>query len=415
MKRLLTATTDTNVIKTTKQVERTPFVLWALILFMFVAIGRIQELFSGFGKLYLGKVFGILMLGAYFLYSGEKNRITLRKFPELICILGILFFGFLSIPFGVWPGNSVDFMLGFLVKDLAFFYIVARTLTTMNQLRKLVFALLVAVTILSVSALTGRDELARISAGVTYDPNDLALLLICALPFAAFGFFEEKGVKKILLLLGVGLIIITVILTHSRGGFIGLLVGGGIILFKAFKKRELMAGLLLTGAIVMFMFLTPQGYWERMSTIVEPGDDYNITSPAGRIEVWKRGLQFVIENPITGVGIGNFTTAEGLSHKDVGGKWSTAHNSFIQIGGELGVGGLILFILLFYYLFKSLRRIISKDPKIKTLKDSLEVSLIGYVIGGFFLSQAYSMVLYLIIGMTVALNYVVKRSDLNHV
>jgi O-antigen ligase len=206
-----------------------------------------------------------------------------------------------------------------------------------------------------------------------------------------------------------------VIFTHSRGGFIGLLVGGGIIFFKAFKKRKLVAGLLLAGATVIFIFLTPQGYWERMSTIVEPGDDYNISSPAGRIEVWKKGLQFMIENPLTGVGIGNFTTAEGLSHKDVGGKWSTAHNSFIQIGGELGVGGLILFILLFYYLFKSLRRIISKDPKIKTLKESLEVSLIGYITGGFFLSQAYSMVLYLIIGMTVALNYVVKRSDLNHV
>ena len=415
MKRSLTVATDTNVIKTTKQVERTPFVLWALILFMFISVGRIQELIPGFEKLYPGKVFGILMLGAYFLYSGEKNRITLRKIPELICILGILFFGILSIPFGVWPGNSVYFMLGFLVKDLAFFYIIAHTVTNINQLRKLVFALLVAVTILSVSALTGRDELARISAGVTYDPNDLALLLICALPFAAFGFFEEKGVKKILLLLGVGLIIATVIFTHSRGGFIGMIVVGGIIFFKAFKKRKLIAGLLLAGAIVIFIYLTPQGYWERMSTIVEPGEDYNITSPAGRIEVWKRGLKIMVENPFIGVGIGNFTTAEGISHKDKGGKWSTAHNSFIQLGAELGIGGLFLFVLLIYNLLKTLRKIKSIDPSVKTLKDSLEVSLIGYITGGFFLSQAYSMILYLIAGMIIALTCIVKRSDLNHV
>ena len=84
----------------------------------------------------------------------------------------------------------------------------------------------------------------------------------------------------------------------------------------------------------------------------------------------RQGIRLMTQNPLTGVGIGIFAIAEGSSRKDTGGPkepWKTAHNSFIQIGGELGVGGLILFILLIYYLFKSLRKIISKDPPVKTL------------------------------------------------
>lgn len=338
-----------------------------------------------------------------------------KESPEMVCISGILLFALVSVPFSVWPTKSVDVLINYYLKNLIYFYIIAHILVTANQINKTVFTLIVTVTLLSVIPLLYRTGIARITASSFYDPNDFAFLFVCVLPFVIFNFFKEKGIRKIFLLVSGGLMMAVIILTRSRGGFVGLLVVGGFILLKTLKKNKLLAGFILLGSIAVFSIVTPAGYWERMETIVEPGDDYNIYSPAGRIEVWKKGIKLMTENPLTGVGIGNFTTAEGLSHKDVGGKWSTAHNSFIQIGGELGVGGLILFILLFYYLFKSLRRIISIDPKIKTLKDSLEVSLIGYITGGFFLSQAYSMVLYLIAGMIIAFNYVVKRSDLNHV
>jgi O-antigen ligase len=385
---------------------------------MFVSIGRIQELVPIFYELYLGKIFGILMILTYLLHSGLKNRITFKDSPEIVCIAGILLFAFLSVPFGVWPRQSTEYLLNSYIKNLIFGYIIARILVTTNQINKIVFFLIVASMLLSVVALSNRASISRISAGQFYDPNDLAFMLICVLPFVVFGFFEEKGIKKLFLLLSGSLIIIAIIFTRSRGGFVGLLVVGVFILFKTFKKSKLLTGLVLFGSIAVFTFLTPPDYWERMQTIVEPGDDYNIYSPSGRIEVWKRGIKLIAEKPFTGTGIGNFSIAEGLSRVDTGGQktpWVTAHNSFIQIGGEIGAGGLILFILLIYYLFKRIRSITSKNPQIKIFKDSLELSLIGYITGGFFLSQAYGMVLYLIAGMTIALNCIVKRSDVNHV
>ena len=402
-------------MKASRASKKTPLVLWALILFMFISVGRIQELIPGLEKLYLGKVCGFIMIGTYLVFAGKKNRISPIEFPVLVCILGILFLGMLSIPFSVWPRYSLEFALNFLLGNVLFFYIVANTLTTIGRMRKTVYGLLIAVAVLSIIALTGQVGVSRISASQTYDPNDIAAVLLCMLPFAVFGFFEEKGIKKILLLLGVGLMIATVIFTYSRGGFIGILVVGGVILLRTLKTNKLLTGFIFIALIAVFSIVIPSNYWERMETIVEPADDYNVSSPAGRIEIWKKGLQFMIENPVTGVGIGSFATAEGLSHKNIGGKWSAAHNSFVQIGGELGVGGLILFILLFYYLFKSLRKMISKDPKINTLKESLRVSLIAYIVGGFFLSQAYSVILYLIAAIIIALTCIIKRSDLNQV
>jgi O-antigen ligase len=399
---------------TTGAFERTPFVLWAIILFLFVSIGRIQEIIPGLEKLYPGKVFGILMLGAYF-FSSKKNRVSFKEFKEVVCVLGIFLLSLLSIPLSVWPTKSAESAISFFLNNCLLLYIIANSLTSYNQTRKLVFAFLAATALLSASALAAQGGALRISSGVTYDPNDLAFLLVCAFPFAAFGFFEEKGIKKILLLLDIGLMIVTVIFTRSRGGFLGLIFVGGFIILKTFKKRRLIAGLLLAGSVGAFVLFSPPDYWERMSTIVEPGDDYNVTSSAGRIEIWKRGIKIMIENPLTGVGIGNFATAQGLSHKNVPGAWLTAHNSFIQIGGELGFGGVILFCLLLYYLFRRIRRFSFENHKFSVFKNSIEVSLVGYMVGGFFLSQAYNVVLYLIVGLTVALSCFVKRSGLNHV
>lgn len=413
VERYKTINSQEKIVNNIMEEKRTPFINWAVIFFMFVSIGRVQDFIPI--NLYLGKVLGILMIFGYILHSGLKNRITFKDSPEMVCISGILILALVSVPFSVWPTKSVDVLLNLYLKNLIYFYIIARILVTTNQINKTVYALIVTVTLLSVLAFVNRTGIARITASSFYDPNDFAFLFVCVLPFVIFKFIKERGIKKILLLLSGSLMMTIIILTRSRGGFIGLLAVGAFILLKTLKKSKLLAGLILLGSITVFTLATPTGYWDRMETIVEPGDDYNVYSPSGRIELWKKGIKLMLGSPFTGVGVGNFVTAEGLLHKGKGGKWSTAHNSFIQIGGELGVGGFILFILLFYYLFKSLRRITSKDPTIKALKDSLEVSLIGYATAGFFLSQAYSMILYIIVGMTIALKYVVKRSDLNHV
>jgi O-antigen ligase len=410
---------NSSTVNTVRGGERIELVHWSIILFIFIAIGRFQELIPVLRQLYLGKYIGILMILSFFFYSGLKNRISFRDSPEIVCIAVIFFLAVFGIPFSVWPSKSAQAFVFLYFKHLVFFYILARTLVTISQMKKIIFALLISSFILCAVALIDRIRwgFSRISARGYWDPNDFAFLMICILPFAVFSVFREKGIKKSFLLLTIGLIILTVIFTRSRGGFIELLIVGAFILFKTFKRSKVFTGLILIGSLTIFAFLPSTAYWERMRTILEPGDDYNMYSRAGRIQVWKQGIRLMAENPFTGVGIGVFTVAEGQSREDTGKQkepWRTAHNSFIQIGAELGVGGLIFFVLLLYFLFKDLRRIRSKNPQIEIFKDSLLISIIGYITGGFFLSQAYSIVLYMIAGMAIALNCIAERSDQNH-
>jgi hypothetical protein len=140
-----------------------------------------------------------------------------------------------------------------------------------------------------------------------------------------------------------------------------------------------------------------------MLTVVHYQEDYNVTASSGRYDVWQRGLEMMYQNPLLGVGMEGFGTAEGMAHGGTG-KWSTAHNSFVQFGAEQGVIALILFIKLLAESIKSLRQL-QQSPKYvivpRWFLDGTEVSIYAYIVTGFFLSQAYSTVLYILIAFSI--------------
>jgi O-antigen ligase len=87
----------------------------------------------------------------------------------------------------------------------------------------------------------------------------------------------------------------------------------------------------------------------------------------------------------------------------VGFKWSAAHNSFVQIGAELGVLGLGLFVALFAVAVRALSRVGRGQGAAAFLAQTLTASLVAYVVSGFFLSAAYWAYLYTLLGMVAGL------------
>jgi len=81
-----------------------------------------------------------------------------------------------------------------------------------------------------------------------------------------------------------------------------------------------------------------------MHTIIKPEEDYNRTAEEGRVKIWKRGIGYMMLHPVFGVGAANFPVAEGTisplagrTEVGLGVKWGAAHDSFVQIGAELGI------------------------------------------------------------------------------
>jgi hypothetical protein len=80
---------------------------------------------------------------------------------------------------------------------------------------------------------------------------------------------------------------------------------------------------------------------------------------------------------------------------------------------------LLLFIALFASVFTSLRRVarhaLGADPPardVSRLAQTIMAALVGFVVGAFFLSLAYTTMLYVLAGLAVALRKVVGADDL---
>jgi len=114
--------------------------------------------------------------------------------------------------------------------------------------------------------------------------------------------------------------------------------------------------------------------------------------------IWKRALIIIADNPIFGVGVGCFPEAIGelrgqLKEQP---KWQVTHNSFLQVASEMGLIAFIIFMMLIYRTYKSLKTVndVVKVPNVheKTdyLASCLNIGFVSMLVCSFFLSQAYS-------------------------
>jgi O-antigen ligase len=124
--------------------------------------------------------------------------------------------------------------------------------------------------------------------------------------------------------------------------------------------------------------------------------------------------------PLLGLGPGSFETAEGtLSPLAVrqqygkGVRWNAAHNSYLQVGAELGFPGFVFFLLLIASAFAALRAARRQRPgqprSHVELSQALTTALIGFVVGAFFLSLAYHEMLYTLAALAVGLQKVTRE------
>lgn len=400
----------------TAEEQKTNWAIYGLIFAIMVSLGRIQEIVPGLTAFKLGKVaFGLAIILLFI--APKRNDIEIFSSQQMKYILCLFLLGVISTPFSYWPGKSFNFMFFKYLNSLILLVLLIKVTTTYADLKKIVWGIVISLAILGGKTLSSGAERAT-SGGGTYDPNDMAFVMVVFFGFFYFSMKSENGVRR-WLLLGMMFTALTVIIaTQSRGGFLGLV---SILTFIAIKEKIGFVKILFAGSALALLFsvIAPEGYGERISSIIKPHEDYNLTAGGGRIEIWKCGLKLIMENPLLGVGPAVFEVAEGTMHVDEAtgttGKWSAAHNSFIQIGVELGITGLIFFIFILISSLRTLKilqRELPEDSYLRRFTCALEVGFYGYFVCGFFLSQAYSPALFLLAGLTVAVSNIAKRERL---
>jgi len=394
-----------------------------LVMFLYTAfyIGRIHELVAFLRPLRIVLLLGLLgIVLTLTLPRGKRNRV-LRQ-PEVRVVVGLVAVAVLFAPFSLWPGGSASFLIDNFSRVVVFFFLIVALATSRQVIEHLVWSVLTGVALLGIftifwGASLSTDYGGRAYASSTYDPNDVAMVMVCTLPLAAFAAIALRGVRRLLAIGAAIVCVLTILMTMSRGGFIGLVIVSVLLLFRLGKASLAPRVLILITVATFLAGAAPAKYWQVMATIWRPtsGGAYVESGLLPRVELWKRGVGFFLAAPLTGGGVGAFEVAEGRSHGGAG-AWMTAHNSFVQLGAELGVFGFTLFLTLIALGIRDARRVVraaKRDVRLRPLTwvaRAVEMSLYAYVVEGFALSQAYSPMLYFLIALAVALRLQVERA-----
>lgn len=400
--------------------SRPDALLWAVALMVWTYVWRIQDLFPVLGKLEINLVASAIAFALFAIDRHPARRVAYLKTPILGLALGIFALGIVGIPTSLWAARSATFVLTGQLPNLALMMMIAVAVRGMRDLEWIALVNLVGACFhalfVQLTFEVGPDG--RLGRLIYYDVNDLALVLVCTIPFAVFLLAKGDWRSRALVLLGGGLIVVTIGEAGSRGAFIGLVAVTAYIIaaFRSIPRRiRLIAAV---GTFGLLSVLASDAYWERLRLLTNPEQDYNWSdrSPEGRMEVWKRGLGYMADRPLLGVGMRNFDVAEGTLSREskareergAGFKWSAAHNSFLEIGVELGILGLALFIGMLIAALRSLWRMARRSTSSPGMRESalafaLTASLIGFIVCGFFVSAWYFSFLYMVLGLVMGL------------
>jgi probable O-glycosylation ligase (exosortase A-associated) len=205
-----------------------------------------------------------------------------------------------------------------------------------------------------------------------------------------------------------------IVSTFSRGGLLAL----AAVLFTFFilhRRRFLIFGGLVIASIVVLPFVPiPDGYKERITTITNY-DEADESSALSRLHFWRVGWDIAVDNPF-GVGLLNsgssydrYDFSEGLY-----GKNRVLHSSHFQVLAENGFVGFGIWCWLFFISFRTCFRIrrfarlellgANNAHFYENMAIALMVSMIGFLVGGSFLSMAVNDLTWLTFGLVAALD-----------
>jgi putative inorganic carbon (HCO3(-)) transporter len=333
---------------------------------------------------------------------GLEGRVT-TPLKQINLLLFLLFTGLLSVPFATdrsmaWAG-FIEF-----VKVVLIFIMLVNVLRTETRLRLLIMLILVVSCWMSIAAINdyrlGRFLLpgARIEGiigGLFDNPNDMALHLVTMIPIAAAFFLTSRHLPgKLIYPVCVALMVAGIVASFSRGGFLGLICATGYMVWRLSRSKRV---LFLAIALVLcagFVALAPGDFRERIATT---GDSSSIQ----RQNDLKRSLFVLVHHPVLGVGINNYVLFSNTDH--------ATHNAYTQIGAEMGVPAMLIYMMFLLAGVKPLRQIgletSQQDPKsrFRYLAAGFEASLIGYMVASFFASVAYLWYLYYLVAYGLCL------------
>jgi len=187
-------------------------------------------------------------------------------------------------------------------------------------------------------------------------------------------------------------LLLAIYYTGSRGGLLAALAM--ISLYIAIRNRISVSKIVGVGGVIMLILLAAPSH------LTQVKDENN--SAQQRVDLWMEGIEMLQQNPVFGIGRGAFDVYTGKI---------VAHNSAIEIMGELGFVGLFLWGGFVYLALKSVF-VINKtidDPYVLSLNRAIGIAVFGMIVSSMFVTLEYETFYFLMaLPVVLAVSFNIK-------
>lgn len=412
------------IIATLPTCFRRPFI--GLLVFTLLAYMRLQDLTWGWARYERWSYYVALVTIAGFVFGSGQRRFMV---PDIRCWIMVALVGIV----GLSLVSSRFFVADDLKAYAEYLKIIGVALFTTGvvrnreYLRILTYVIALSFGFFGVKnglafMLSGfRMEILQGPGGMLTDNNDFALALCMGMPLLLYlGLSERRLLLRRFLLATVPLTALTVISTHSRGGFLAMCAMALVVVWRSQNRIAGFAMLALMGGAAWIA--APKSFTDRIATI----KDYQTEGSArGRLEAWKVAGRMIAAKPMLGVGYAKFQQeyvgfdpnqareADG-SPKPEGTR--VAHNSYLQIWAECGTPAFLLYLALIGLTFRDLwlvRREANRryhSSWIISYANMFEAGMVAFVVGSTFLNRAQFDLFYHYVAVVVVFGKIAREA-----
>jgi len=388
----------------TKSINIFDLPFYLVVAYLLIEYGRPQDFIPALGSVPLGMIIQIACFSALVIrFPGKISKVS-------ILVIIFLLIMAMGIPFA--HNNFYAFRATKLFAYMLFGAILPLIVFVNSYAKMEVIFRIWVIMVLFQAALgiLGQGE----NVGYFGDENDFASILNMALPCSYFLLNTDKSTKwKAIYLFSIGMFVVANTASLSRGGFLGLIAVGMYCLAKSQRK---VAALVITAMVIACMAIwAPSTYWDEISSIKTAHQEGDTGEE--RIFYWTLAWRMFLDNPIMGVGAGNYPVdadayvlpAEKEERSALWGGghyWGRAcHSVYFTIISELGAPGALVFLLVVWNVWISMTKIEKESTRSLKKYDSIKSNemlssyhsyslavkgaMIGFLSSGAFLSLLY--------------------------
>jgi probable O-glycosylation ligase (exosortase A-associated) len=401
---------------------RRPFV--GLAVFSWLAYMRVQDLTWGFARTMRWSYYVAIVTAAGYFVSKERKVWFRRDWRcyVMMALAALIGIGILLSEqregTRMTPLRQFERYLEY-VKIVAVALFTTAVVTTKERLRMLLWIIALSLGFYGVKSgiwgivHLGQVEILRGPGGMLQDNNDLSLALSMAVPMLFYlGWTERKPEIRKAFWVALPLTVITIGLTHSRGGFLSVATAIGVLVWRSKNRLQGIA----VGCLVALaaLLLAPASYKERITSILEYKTE---GSAASRVRAWGIATQMALDHPFFGVGMFKFPQHARDYDKEfqAGETVIVAHSSYFQIWAECGTPALLLYFGLILGSFATCWRVRAQAKRryhtswIINYATMFEASLASFLVGSMFLNRAHFDLFYHWVSIVIAFGVLAQK------